>query len=71
VKERLDVFFVKHEEKRENKRGMDRGYYKEKDRARKVIVAEEHEYRRIRDDKALTALDNQHKLDVDHEDKMR
>ena len=58
VKEKLEVFFVKHEEKRENKRGMDRSYYKEKDKARKILIAEEHEYRRIRDEKALTFLDH-------------
>ena len=51
VKEDLQKFFEKHEGVREVKRVNDRAYYKAKDKARVVLIKEEHEYRRKRDEK--------------------
>lgn len=71
VKEVLGEFFVKHEAVREVKRVQDKGYYKAKDKHRSELVAEEKEYRRIRDEKAEAFLEAGHKIDIAWEEKMR
>ncbi len=60
-----------HEAVRENKRKNDREYYRAKDKERVKLVEEEVEYRRKRDEAAEEFLDQQHKLDLENQEKIR
>lgn len=71
VKETLQDFFVKHEAVREVKRVNDKAYYKEKDKERAVLIAEEKEYRRKRDERIEEFQETVHKIDLEWEEKMR
>ena len=71
IKQELQDYFAKHEAVREVKRVNDKAYYKEKDKQRQALIAEEHQYRVKRDEKIEEFQETVHKIDQQWSEKMR